>query len=81
MITDSITSSKGGGSPKIIGIGVYFLTIVALASNTLLKDDTAPLAGSWLLLTGLFVTVPAILLLPKPALETQTPGPQQSAAA
>ncbi len=42
------------------------LTIVALAANTLLQDETAPLAGSWMLLTGLFVTVPAIVLLPKP---------------
>lgn len=45
------------------------LTIVALAANTLLQDDTAPLAGSWMLITGLFITIPAILLLPKPANE------------
>jgi Kef-type K+ transport system membrane component KefB len=45
------------------------LTIVALAANTLLQDDTAPLAGAWVLLTGLFMTIPAILLLPKPAAE------------
>ncbi len=47
------------------------LTIVALAANTLLQDDTAPLGGAWLLLTGLFMTIPAILLLPKPAAEVR----------
>jgi len=50
------------------------LTIVALAANTLLQDDTAPLAGSWMLLTGLFITVPAIIMLPKPAAERRDPG-------
>lgn len=41
------------------------LTIVALASNTLLSDGNAPRAAAWMLLTGLFITIPAILLLPK----------------
>ncbi|GAB1487616.1 cation:proton antiporter [Opitutaceae bacterium] len=41
------------------------LTIVALAANTLLSDGNAPRAAAWMLLTGLFITIPAILLLPK----------------
>lgn len=42
------------------------LTIVALAAGTLLKDGNAPHAAAWMLLTGLFITIPAIALLPRP---------------
>lgn len=41
------------------------LTIVALASHTLLTSGDAPHAASWMVLVGLFMTIPAILLLPK----------------
>ena len=41
------------------------LTIVALASHTLLTAGNAPRAASWMILVGLFMTIPAILLLPK----------------
>lgn len=63
-----------GGDERSMLLLCPNLTIVALAANTLLQDDTAPLAGSWMLLTGLFITVPAILLLPKPQPEP-TPAP------
>lgn len=42
------------------------LTIVALAAGTLIKDGNAPHAASWMLLTGLFITIPAIVFLPRP---------------
>lgn len=40
------------------------LTIVALAANVMLDHGTDPRLGAWLVLTGLFMTVAAILLLP-----------------
>jgi Kef-type K+ transport system membrane component KefB len=42
------------------------LTIVALAAGALLQDGNAPHAAAWMLLVGLFITVPAILWLPRP---------------
>lgn len=42
------------------------LTIVALAAGILIKDGNAPHAASWMLLTGLFITIPAIVFLPRP---------------
>ena len=50
------------------------LTIVALAAGTMLQDGNAPRAAAWMLLVGLFVTVPAILLLPRPAVPVSTGG-------
>jgi Kef-type K+ transport system membrane component KefB len=47
------------------------LTMVALAANVLIERAEASQAAAWLLLTGLFVTVPAILLLP---VETSSGG-------
>jgi len=41
------------------------LTIVALASQTLITSGNAPRAAAWMVLVGLFMTIPAILLLPK----------------
>ena len=40
------------------------LTIVALAANVMLDHGTDPRLGAWLVLTGLFMTVTAIFLLP-----------------
>jgi Kef-type K+ transport system membrane component KefB len=45
------------------------LTIAALAAGVLMKDPSTVLAASLVLLVGLFVTVPAILLLPAPPAE------------
>ena len=47
------------------------LTIVALAAGTLLKDGNASQAAAWMLLTGLFITIPAIALLPRPQGEAE----------
>lgn len=41
------------------------LTIVALAAHTLITAGNAPRAAAWIVLVGLFMTIPAILLLPK----------------
>jgi hypothetical protein len=40
------------------------LTLVALAANVLLERSAASQPAAWLLLAGLFVTVPAISFLP-----------------
>ncbi|CAM2973139.1 cation:proton antiporter [Rariglobus hedericola] len=51
------------------------LTIVALASHTLLTAGNAPRAAAWMVLVGLFMTIPAILLLPKVSLaDTKQPA-------
>lgn len=50
------------------------LSIVALASHTLMTAGNAPRAAAWMVLVGLFMTIPAILLLPKvQAAETKPP--------
>ncbi|MET0262996.1 MAG: cation:proton antiporter [Rariglobus sp.] len=41
------------------------LSIVALASHTLMTSGNAPRAAAWMVLVGLFMTIPALLLLPK----------------
>ncbi len=41
------------------------LTVAALAANVLLIDGNAPDAAIWIILTGLLITIPSILLLPK----------------
>ena len=43
------------------------LTIVALAAKAMLDHGTDARLAAWLVLTGLFVTIPAILLLPSGA--------------
>lgn len=43
------------------------LTIVALAAGTMLQDGNAPRAAAWMLVVGLFITIPAIILLPRSA--------------
>lgn len=53
------------------------LTIVALAAGTLLRDGNAPKAAAWMLLTGLFITFPAILCLPRPRTPTTPEPPPQ----
>jgi Kef-type K+ transport system membrane component KefB len=58
------------------------LTLVALGTTALLQYGLGERAATWLLLTGLFMTIPAILLLPtsngkekKPGKEPQTATP------
>lgn len=52
------------------------LTMVALAARALLDHGSDSRLAAWLLLTGLFMTIPAILLLPS-GLETPTPSPDE----
>jgi Kef-type K+ transport system membrane component KefB len=54
------------------------LTIAALAAGTLLHDGTAERAASWVLLTGLFITIPSILLLPSQKEGGSRPGTTRS---
>jgi len=53
----------GGGSRAYL-ILCPNLTMVALAANAFIEHGTAPRLAAWLVLTGLLMTVPAILLLP-----------------
>jgi Kef-type K+ transport system membrane component KefB len=56
---------KTGGDAQSYLLLCPNLTMVALASSVLLgKSDTAQ-GATWLLLTGLFITVPSVLMLPK----------------
>lgn len=50
------------------------LTLVALAANVLLEFGRDPKLAAWLVLTGLFVTIPAILLLPPTVQEPAAPA-------
>ena len=52
------------------------LTMVALAATTLMEHGASPASSSWLLLTGLFLSVGALLLLPPAAAES---GPEDRA--
>jgi Kef-type K+ transport system membrane component KefB len=51
------------------------LTLAALAANTLLAYGTAAETVNWLLVSGLAMTVPAIVLLPAPAARNRPPAP------
>ncbi|MDR0353853.1 MAG: cation:proton antiporter [Opitutaceae bacterium] len=50
------------------------LTIAALAAGTLLHEGTSARAASWVLLTGLFITIPSIFLLPGQKEDEGAPG-------
>jgi Kef-type K+ transport system membrane component KefB len=54
---------SGGAGPVFLLLSPN-LTLAALAASALIEHGQAPAAAAWLLLTGLFVTVPAIALLP-----------------
>lgn len=54
-----------GGSPGTCLLLSPNLTIVALAASAMLQSGR-PVAAAWLLFTGLFVSVTAILVLPPP---------------
>jgi Kef-type K+ transport system membrane component KefB len=50
------------------------LTLVALAANALLQQSNATEPVAWLLLAGLFITVPSILFLPAASGDETSPG-------
>jgi len=56
------------------------LTMVALGATALLQYAHADKAATWLLLTGLFMTIPSLLLLPAAKDEGKTPGPKPKPA-
>ncbi len=57
-----------GGDDKAFLLLCPNLTIAALASHVLVHGEhSGPAAPAWIVLTGLFMTVAAVLLLPKPA--------------
>jgi Kef-type K+ transport system membrane component KefB len=59
-----------GGGPDTYLLFCPNFTLVALAANSLLHGgETEPAAVAWLLLTGLFVTLIALLALPRRAVE------------
>lgn len=61
---------KTGGDRRAFLLLCPNLTIVALAAKAMLDHGTDPRLTAWLVLTGLFMTIPAILLLP-----AENPGP------
>lgn len=69
---------------KTTGPGLVFLllspnlTLAALGSSVLLERGQNADAASWLLLTGLFLTIPALLLLPGTASDAASPASELS---
>lgn len=55
---------KSGGDERAFLLLCPNLTIVALAAKALNDHGTDPLLTSWLVLTGLFMTIPSLVLLP-----------------
>ena len=55
---------KTGGDQRAFLLLCPNLTIVALAAKAMVDHGTDARLTAWLVLTGLFVTIPAILLLP-----------------
>jgi len=55
---------KTGGDGRAFLLLCPNLTIVALAAKAMLDHGTDPRLTAWLVLTGLFITIPALLLLP-----------------
>lgn len=53
-----------GGDPRTFLLLCPNLTIVALAAKAMIDHGTEAKLTAWLVLTGLFMTVPALLLLP-----------------
>jgi Kef-type K+ transport system membrane component KefB len=58
---------KTGGDRNTILLLSPNLTIVALAANAMLQHQTDMAVTSWLLMTGLFMTVMSLFLLPRTA--------------
>ncbi len=55
---------RTGGDQRAFLLLCPNLTIVALAARAMLDHGSEPRYTAWLVLTGLFMTIPAILLLP-----------------
>ena len=55
---------KSGGDARAYLLLCPNLTIVALAAKTMLRLEINSDVVSWLVLTGLFVTIPTLMLLP-----------------
>lgn len=68
---------KIGGDKDAFLLLAPNLTLVALGANTLLQYGLNEHAATWLLLTGLFMTIPAILFLPAGSKE-ENPGQKES---
>jgi hypothetical protein len=58
---------RTGGDHRAFLLLCPNLTIVALAARAMLDHGSDPRFTAWLVLTGLFMTIPAILLLPSGA--------------
>jgi len=58
---------RTGGDQRAFLLLCPNLTIVALAARAMLDHGSEPRYTAWLVLTGLFMTIPAILLLPSGA--------------
>jgi Kef-type K+ transport system membrane component KefB len=58
-----------GGDNRTYLLFCPSLSMVALAANSMLKSGRDPEHAAWVVLTGLFITVTAILALPPPAPE------------
>jgi len=69
-----------GGDDRSLLLLCPNLTMAALAANVLLTDGNAPRAAVWIMLTGLFMTIPAIMLMPKSPRQAVVP-PANGAAA
>jgi CPA2 family monovalent cation:H+ antiporter-2 len=75
---------KTGGDQRAFLLLCPNLTLVALAAKTMVDHGTNPKLTGWLVLTGLFMTIPSLMLLPagsngnvpaaeKPAMPTPAP--------
>jgi len=65
---------KSGGDKRAFLLLCPNLTIVALAAKAMLDHGTDAKLTAWLVMTGLFVTIPSLLLLPSGESPTQ-PAP------
>lgn len=63
---------KTGGQNRTFLLFCPNLTIVALAAEALVKHGVAPELTAWLVLTGLFMTIASLLLLPSS--KSEKPG-------
>jgi Kef-type K+ transport system membrane component KefB len=70
---------KTGGDHRTFLLLCPNLTIVALAAKAMHDHDTDAKLTAWLVLTGLFITIPSLLLLP--VVEVPTPTKANPASA
>jgi hypothetical protein len=55
---------QSGGDHRAFLLFCPNLTIVALAAKAMLDGGADPKLTGWLVLTGLFITIPSLMLLP-----------------